>query len=573
MTEKNLNSLLNKAEKLYKSQKYTEAYPLFEELANKGVIKAQYRLGCIYDGGYLNNGVEDFDLAVYWFRKGALQNDIDSQYNLAGYFCTGEGVEFSNADAYFWYRRSTRLGDADSIERIDAIKNTISKNNFKKCTYIVRGYEFNSINDAVENLIKGWNSERISDLILYLNNIWKLKDNKFSKERHTLKIKELMLIVGSIPLEDGYEFLADIMEYEYYEQNCINDIENLIKIFTLLSISSKNKEDLIYGEDISLFKELKIAFDGYSENEEDLTHNSRSYVTYIHSNSLDASFVFPEHEKTIIGVIHRTGKEVHIFSWFDLERNELEVINIDDHINNAKMSIVNIHKILTQLGKKYKIINEEGGIIDLKFINKFELNYTLLLSLEYFEYERIGDKPTINEANINAVNIYKIANSSAEALKKMGRIVKEVYVGIYPEYSNLYAINLPALTSKKSSKVMENKAISDFLKSSKEELIKIWPDELERISITFKFTDGKSIPTDSDMLNFSSLANIDCEAMIRLPNFGTLVIQGYEGGDYDTGYISNDEDEVYLMRNDYQKFLVDLQDPLIINERLIKNNN
>ena len=86
MTEKKLNSLLNKAEKLYKSEKYTEAYPLFEELANKGVIKAQYRLGCIYDGGYLNNGVADFDLAVYWFRKGALQNDIDSQYNLAGYF-------------------------------------------------------------------------------------------------------------------------------------------------------------------------------------------------------------------------------------------------------------------------------------------------------------------------------------------------------------------------------------------------------------------------------------------------------------------------------------------------------
>jgi TPR repeat protein len=573
MTEKILNSLLNKAEKLYKSQKYTEAYPLFEDLANKGVIKAQYRLGCIYDGGYLNNGVEDFDLAVYWFRKGALQNDIDSQYNLAGYFCTGEGVEFSNADAYFWYRRSTRLGDADSMERIDAIKNTISKNNFKKCTYIVRGYEFNSINDAVENLIKGWNSERICDLILYIDNIWNIKNNKYLKERHTLKIKDLMLIISNIPLESGYELLADIIEYEYYEQDCINDIEKLIKKFTLLSIYSKNEEELIYGEDISLFKELKIAFDGYSENEEDLTNNSRSYVTYIHTDSLDGSFVFPEHEKTIIGVIHRTGKEVHIFSWFDLEKNELEVINIDDHINNAKMSIVNIRKILIQLGKKYKIINEEGEIINSNLTNEFELNYTLLASLKYFEYEKIGEKPSINEANVNASNIYKIANSSAEALKEIGRTIKEVYVGIYPNYSNLYAINLPMLKGKKSSKVMENKAISDFLESSKEELIEIWPGELERISITFKFADGKSIPTDSDMLNFSRLANVDCEAMIRLPSLGTLVIQGYEGGDYDTGYISNDEDEIYLMRNDYQKFLVDLQDPLIINERIIKNNN
>jgi len=75
------------------------------------------------------------------------------------------------------------------------------------------------------------------------------------------------------------------------------------------------------------------------------------------------------------------------------------------------------------------------------------------------------------------------------------------------------------------------------------------------------------------MLNFSSLANIDCEAMIRLPRIGTLVVQGYDRGDYDTGYISNAEIDDYLMRNEYQKFLVDLQDPLIIDERLIKNDN
>jgi hypothetical protein len=66
------------------------------------------------------------------------------------------------------------------------------------------------------------------------------------------------------------------------------------------------------------------------------------------------------------------------------------------------------------------------------------------------------------------------------------------------------------------------------------------------------------------------MADVDCEAMVRVSGTGKLVIQGYECGNYDTGYISNDEDDVYLMANEYQKYFVDLQDPSIINERVIQ---
>ena len=58
-----------KAEKLYKSEKYTEAYPLFEELANKGVIKAQYRLGWFYD---LDNNVNHWK-CPFNFRNQPMQ--------------------------------------------------------------------------------------------------------------------------------------------------------------------------------------------------------------------------------------------------------------------------------------------------------------------------------------------------------------------------------------------------------------------------------------------------------------------------------------------------------------------
>ena len=382
-----------------------------------------------------------------------------------------------------------------------------------------------------------------------------------------------MLIVGSIPLEDGYEFLADIMEYEYYEQNCINDIEKLIELFTQISIQSKNNENPIYGEDISIFKELKIAFDGYSEDEENLNNKSRSYVTYVHKNSADASFVFPEHEQTILGAMQRPGSEIHIYSWYDKKENKLEVINVYDHIKDDKMSAVNILNILIKLAHKYGLVaeNKVGTIINnFDNFDKFQFIYTVLISTEYFDYERKGDKPCADDAKLSASIIYKLVNSSVESFLKMGRSIKEIYVGIYPNYLNLFRINLPVLIGIKSTKPSETKAVNDLLNVAKNELLDRWPDELERISLTFIFTDGKGIPTDRDMLEFSSMTDVDCEAMVRASGTGTLVIQGYGCGNHDTGYISNDEDDVYLMANEYQKYFVDLQDPSIISERVIQ---
>jgi hypothetical protein len=67
------------------------------------------------------------------------------------------------------------------------------------------------------------------------------------------------------------------------------------------------------------------------------------------------------------------------------------------------------------------------------------------------------------------------------------------------------------------------------------------------------------------------MAEVDCEAMIRAPYLGTFVMQGYDCGDYDTGYISSDYDDLYLVSNSISQmhFFLDLQDPLVVTSRVV----
>ena len=111
--------------------------------------------------------------------------------------------------------------------------------------------------------------------------------------RSELNTKKLLEIIELVSPNSYYEVLSDIREFEYIEKKCIEELYKLTELFTLYSIRSKGMQEPIYAENISIFKELKVAFDGYSE---DTTQNSRSYVTYIHKNAYEDGFIFPEHE-------------------------------------------------------------------------------------------------------------------------------------------------------------------------------------------------------------------------------------------------------------------------------------
>lgn len=83
---------------------YQTAVKLWQPLAEKGQIDAQFNLGTMY---YRGDGVrQDYVEASKWFRRAAEQGDMEAQYCLGLMYLNGEGVKQSESEAQKWFTRS-----------------------------------------------------------------------------------------------------------------------------------------------------------------------------------------------------------------------------------------------------------------------------------------------------------------------------------------------------------------------------------------------------------------------------------------------------------------------------------
>src|SRR5581483_662160 len=79
----------------YQKGDYATALKLWRELAEKGDVLAQIRVGALYADG---EGVtRDYAEAVNWFRRAAEQGNARAQFNLATLYDNGQGVPQSYA--------------------------------------------------------------------------------------------------------------------------------------------------------------------------------------------------------------------------------------------------------------------------------------------------------------------------------------------------------------------------------------------------------------------------------------------------------------------------------------------
>jgi hypothetical protein len=80
---------------------YQAAVKLWQPLAEKGQVDAQYNLGAMY---YSGDGVkQDYVEASKWFRMAAEQGDKQAQYYLGSMYLNGEGVKQSETEAHKWF--------------------------------------------------------------------------------------------------------------------------------------------------------------------------------------------------------------------------------------------------------------------------------------------------------------------------------------------------------------------------------------------------------------------------------------------------------------------------------------
>ena len=104
--------------------------------------------------------------------------------------------------------------------------------------------------------------------------------------------------------------------------------EAVMKVFNRAVEPALEADDLTIGENISPFKSIKIAFEGYAEDEDgDDDYSSLSFVMYVHRDTGKKGFVFPEHVVTGWGIIlSRDEEEVTIYGWYSSEMGDWEVI-------------------------------------------------------------------------------------------------------------------------------------------------------------------------------------------------------------------------------------------------------
>lgn len=82
--------------------------------AEQGNTDGQKKLGDCY---FIGDGVEqDYEKAVYWYRKSAEQGDADAQNSLGNCYFTGKGVEQDHKKAVYWLKKSAKQGDSNAIK-------------------------------------------------------------------------------------------------------------------------------------------------------------------------------------------------------------------------------------------------------------------------------------------------------------------------------------------------------------------------------------------------------------------------------------------------------------------------
>jgi TPR repeat protein len=85
--------------------------------ADRGNAIAQATLAWKYYSG--EGVVQDYAIALMWFRKAADQGNATGQYGLGFMYEHGDGVKQDYAQAATWYRKAAKQGDRDAQYQLE----------------------------------------------------------------------------------------------------------------------------------------------------------------------------------------------------------------------------------------------------------------------------------------------------------------------------------------------------------------------------------------------------------------------------------------------------------------------
>lgn len=82
----------------------------------KGDPEAQFELGLIYYNG--QNVKQDYEQAIYWFKKAAENGIVEAQHNLGVIYYNSWGIKQDYEQAFYWFKKSAEQNYAISQDSL-----------------------------------------------------------------------------------------------------------------------------------------------------------------------------------------------------------------------------------------------------------------------------------------------------------------------------------------------------------------------------------------------------------------------------------------------------------------------
>ena len=108
-----------KKDRLRADQIIRAALPAIQKFAEEGRAWAQSDLGSLYEDGLVLR--RDFGEAVYWYRSAAEQGYPGAQTNLGIMYARGRGVAASRRTAVEWFQRAAKQGDIAARRNLSSL--------------------------------------------------------------------------------------------------------------------------------------------------------------------------------------------------------------------------------------------------------------------------------------------------------------------------------------------------------------------------------------------------------------------------------------------------------------------
>lgn len=181
------------------------------------------------------------------------------------------------------------------------------------------------------------------------------------------------------------------------------------------------------------------------------------------------------------------------------------------------------------------------------------------------ERKGVDTLPNEIQAKFNANRMWSLANNIRRVTRGLtDSELNKAYIGLIKEHGHVEHGEIMLITEINfvTDFVTDRTADDEkyFLKfyENTKELLKIWPSTIEFVLLVLDFGDTIKSFNDEDFLLMTHISKTNIKAAVFDEGVNNFVVQGYDNGEYDTGYYSCEEDELYL--SDRNRFIVSLQD-------------